>query len=124
MVEPAEYAKHLESVHAGWAVAPELLATAVGEVSHNPIRNVRRIVAGEANEVYELRVVGGLELIVRISRDADKHFEQERWAIDQCRRVGVPCPNTLLIRLLSTPGMPLDLCIQERAPGGLPAIPR
>ncbi|MFI4936759.1 MAG: phosphotransferase family protein [Caulobacterales bacterium] len=114
-----DYQQHLAEVHARLETPDEIVLGALRELTRAEVRARRRIVEGEANEVYAFGFADGLEVIVRISRDPAKHFEQERWAIGECARLGVPVPTVLLIRHLSSDDGPLDLCVQQTLPGTL-----
>jgi Ser/Thr protein kinase RdoA (MazF antagonist) len=74
-------------------------------------------VAGEANEVYDVELIGDNHIIIRISRADKLEFEQERWAIEKCREVGVPVPVVLLIKHIETEQGPLHICVQEKLEG-------
>ena len=122
------YQDYLKAFHAGLQLADGPLERALRAVSSAPVTSRTRIVAGEANEVYDVAFADGLDVIVRISRDRHKHFEQERWAIRQCRERGVPVPEILSIEHLSADEAPLDICIQRKIEGrrlsDLTSLPR
>lgn len=92
------------------------------DVTASAIVSKRRIIAGEANEVYDIRTSDERDLIVRISRDREKDFEQERWAIDQCTKTDVPVPTILAIKHFSEGTNPIDICIQDKLAGDLLSI--
>jgi hypothetical protein len=91
----------------------------LSELSPEPVIAKQRIIAGEANEVYDVAFADGTHVIVRISRDEDKNFEQEQWAIRECGLRGVPVPELLGVWHRSIQGEPLNLCIQRKLEGVL-----
>lgn len=117
-----EYAQHLRDVHSKLALPEEFILEALKDVSVGGIVSKRRIIAGEANEVYDIRTTDERDLIVRISRDREKDFEQERWAIDQCRKRDVPVPTILAIKHFREGTNPIDICIQDKLAGDLLSI--
>jgi len=117
-----EYAQHLRDVHSKLAAPEEFILEALKDVSVGGIVSKRRIIAGEANEVYDIRTSDERDLIVRISRDREKDFEQERWAIDQCRKRDVPVPTILAIKHFCEGTNPIDICIQDKLAGDLLSI--
>ena len=63
-----EYAQHLHGVHSKLAAPEEFILEALKDVAAGAIASKRRIIAGEANEVYDIRTSDERDLIVRISR--------------------------------------------------------
>ena len=66
---PAELdrSQHLAALHQGWATPPSVVAGLVAEVADTAVLDIRRIVAGEQNEVYDVTLERAPSLIVRIS---------------------------------------------------------
>src|SRR5258708_4106813 len=48
--------RHLATLHQGWATPRWVIEEVVGEVTSAPVLDLRRIVAGEQNEVYDVTV--------------------------------------------------------------------
>lgn len=113
------YRTHLQEVHSKLEAPPALVEEIVKEATGSNIETKQRIVAGEANEVYDIGLTNSTHIIVRISRDAEKHFEQEHWAIEECRKLDLPVPEVLLLKHLSTDDEPLDICVQKKLEGEL-----
>jgi Ser/Thr protein kinase RdoA (MazF antagonist) len=72
---------------------------------------------GASNEVYLVTTASGQECLLKISLFPEEDFEQERWAMDQCRAAGAPVPEVLavgeeegreFIVQTKAPGRPLD----------------
>jgi aminoglycoside phosphotransferase (APT) family kinase protein len=112
-----EYDQHLAGLHGGFAAPDAVIRAAAREASASPLVGTRRIVHGEANEVYALAFESGLEVIMRIARRAEGLFEKERWAIGLCRSLGVKAPEVLSIQRREAVGEMLEICIQEKLPG-------
>jgi len=113
-----DYRRHLAGLHAKLQTPDGIILAALADVSRSPVAARRRVVEGEANEVHAFTLADGLQLIVRIARNA-RGFANERWAIAACLDEGVPAPQVLLIRRAETEAGPVDLCIQRRLPGAL-----
>ena len=111
------YEKHLVELHTKQTILVEVLDEILRQVSPERVLSKQRIIAGEVNEVYDVTFADGLHVIVRISRDEEKHFEQELWAIRKCGARGVPVPEVLGVWRLSTEGQPLDICVQRKIDG-------
>jgi len=113
-----DYQRHLAGLHANLQTPDEIILAALAEVSSAAVESRRRIAEGEANEVHAFRLANGLEVVMRIARNA-RGFENERWAIDACALEGVPVPEVLLIKRADAATGPVDLCIQRKLPGEL-----
>jgi aminoglycoside phosphotransferase (APT) family kinase protein len=59
----------------------------------------------------------GGDVIIRIRHHGGAHFADEAWAIAQCRAVGVPAPDVLLVEMLAIGGQPREVMVQRRVPG-------
>jgi aminoglycoside phosphotransferase (APT) family kinase protein len=114
-----DYRRHLDALHARLETPDEIVLAALAEVSRARVEQRRRIAEGEANEVHAFRLVDGLEMIMRIAHKGARGFEAERWAIEACRREGVPVPQILLIKRAETGTGPVDICIQRKIEGEL-----
>src|SRR5262245_49409897 len=108
------YTKHLAELHAAQTIPAEILNEILREISPEQVVAKRRIIAGEANEVHEVSFADGVRVIARISRDDEKNFVQEQWAIRECGLRGVPVPEVLGVWQRSTAGRPLTICIQRK----------
>jgi aminoglycoside phosphotransferase (APT) family kinase protein len=85
--------QHLAALHERWAAPPSVVVSAVGEVTDAPVLDIRRIVAGEQNEVYDVTLEGAASLIVRIALGAPDAHDREVWVIGQCASRGLPAPR-------------------------------
>lgn len=113
------YEQYLAQLHTKQTIPAEMLNEILGEISPVQVIARQRIIAGEANEVYAVSFADGAQVIVRISRDADKDGEQEQWAIRECRLRGVPVPELLGVWHRSIEGQPLNICVQRKLEGVL-----
>jgi Ser/Thr protein kinase RdoA (MazF antagonist) len=111
------YDQHLASVHEGWATPPDLVRAAVAEVTTSAVVDLRRIVAGEQNEVLDVTLDGAPSLIVRISHQGPAAHDREAWAIDQCESRGVPSPRIHARRTLTVDGEERSLLVMTKVPG-------
>lgn len=108
---------HLASVHDRWATPLSVVAAVVGEVSAAPVQGVRRIVAGEQNEVYDVTVERGPSVIVRISHGGPESHDREAWVIGQCASRGILAPRIHARRRVEVGGEQLSIIVMEKMPG-------
>lgn len=112
-----EYKQYLKTIAERNTTASEtvdgFVSEAVGEI---PAAKTR-VIAGEANEVYDVETVGGEKIVVRIDRSGNSRFEAERWAIDQCAQKDIPVPKVLLIKKFLEGDKTFTACVQQRLPG-------
>ena len=85
--------QHLAALHLGWTTPLDVVTAAVGEVATAPVQDVRRIVAGEQNEVYDVTLERAPSLIVRISHGGPESHAREAWVIGQCAVRGIRAPR-------------------------------
>lgn len=111
-----EYQKYLEEVHSRSTIPDDVLNQVVIDTTGSPIAEKERILKGEANGVYDVRTQKGGETFVRIERRGPG-FLQEKWAIDQCKKIGVPVPEVLGIQQLTLADEQLVICIQKKIEG-------
>lgn len=111
------YRKYLKSIANQNKTSFKLIDSWVFEAVGKRVQTIKRVISGEANEVYLVRLDEDGELIVRIGRSDGPVFDQEKWAIEQCARVGVPVPECLLIKHLAEGKTILSVCIQTKLPG-------
>lgn len=115
--EPRAFKEYLHSVHAAWDLGTELLPRCIRKVTSATIAESRKLVHGEANEVYDVKTDDGIELIVRIAHREQDVFGREQWAIDRCRSLGLPVPEILDISAYKIDGHEAEVCIQTKLPG-------
>lgn len=108
-------AKHERLFNTPAGVIDEVVRKAIGAA---PAER-ERIIKGEVNEVYGVKIDGGREIIVRISRgsEAESQFQKEGWAIEQAAKAGVPVPHVLLVEPLQVEDQTLGVSVEERLPG-------
>lgn len=112
-----DYQKYLVRLHAKNATPNEVIINAVKEIAKKAIVGKTRIIAGEANEVYDIEFSDYSHVIVRISRGEKLEFEQEKWAIEKCAEIGILVPEILLIKHTIFDNKPLHICIQKKLEG-------
>lgn len=112
-----DYQKYLEEVHSKLSLPEEVLNQTIKDMTgSDPVRK-EKIVRGEANEVYDITTQSGDDVIVRIERRGPG-FLQEKWAIEQASKVGVPVPEILGITKSLLRTEKLTICIQKKIQGG------
>lgn len=115
--QKTEYEKYMEEAHNRISLPDEILAKAVEDAVGSPIVKRSKILKGEANQVFDVTVKNGHKVIVRVSKSDSRQFLQEKWAIEECEKVGVPIPEILLIKHLKTSEGYYSVCIQKKIDG-------
>ena len=116
---PAELDRrqHLAALHRGWATPLNIVAAKVAEIGKAPILNIRRIVAGEQNEVYDVTLERDLSLIVKISHRGSEGLDREAWVLGQCAVRGIPAPRVHALGRLEVRGEQRSIMVMEKLPG-------
>lgn len=114
--QKTDYQKYLEEIHSRSTIPDDVLNQVVEEISGSPIAKKKRVLKGEANEVYEIRTKDGGDVFARIERKGPG-FLQEKWAIEQCKKIDIPVPEILGIRRLSLASEHLTICVQRKIGG-------
>lgn len=111
------YDKYLEDLHKKNQTPDDIVREVVREATGKEVKEKQRVVAGEANEVYRIITTGGLIVFLRIARKSKPEFDQEVWAINQAKKIGLPVPEVLLVKHLTIDGRLTSFCIQRKLPG-------
>ena len=112
-----EYDKHLAALHDAWATPTTVVAGLVADVADTAVLDVRRVVAGEQNEVYDVTLEGALSLIVRISHGGAEALERETWVLGECAARGIRAPRVHGLRRLEVDGEPLAAIVMDKVNG-------
>jgi aminoglycoside phosphotransferase (APT) family kinase protein len=112
-----DHQEFLNKLHGTMITSPEVINSITVEATGNPIDTKKRIIAGEVNEVWEVSVQNGNDIIVRISHGEEPGFETERWAMEQVRKRGVPTPEVLLIKKITDAGISKTICVETKIDG-------
>lgn len=83
------YQKYMEEVHGRIFVPDEIFGEVVKETTGSYPASKEKVLKGEANQVFDVRTEEGLEVIVRVTTHMES-FWKEKFAMDKCRKVGVP----------------------------------
>lgn len=108
---------HLAALHGGWATPLDIVTAAAGEVAEAPVLGIRRIVAGEQNEVYDVTLERAPSLIVRIAHGGPEAHDREAWVLGQCAARGIRAPRIHALRRLEVGGERRSMIVMEKLPG-------
>lgn len=111
------YQKYLASIHGSWVTPDNVIKKIAKESTGKELVSKQRIIAGEANEVYDLTLDNDKHVILRISTSGHPNFLQEKWALEKVKKLGVPVPEILLIKFLTIEGKEKSLCLMEKVEG-------
>ncbi len=104
--------------HATFDTPRDILGSFIEHETASPVLEDQRLIAGETNEVHDLKLADGRELVARIFHgDKESRFEKEKWAIEQCATLGVPVPEVLTVGRLEVGGKTLPISILTKLPG-------
>lgn len=112
-----DYSKHLAALHDGWATPPAVVAHVVGEVASAPVVDIRRVVEGEANEVYDVTLEGSPSLIVRISHGGPQALDREAWVLGECASRSIRAPRVHALRRVEVEGSPRAVIVMDKLQG-------
>ena len=111
------YADFLKELHDKSFTTDEEVADLIHQASGVYPSNKKRLMAGEVNEVYDVELPERNNVIVRVHKSEKPVFLQEKWAIDECRKLDMPVPTILLIKHIPQDDGVVSFCIQEKLPG-------
>lgn len=109
--------RHLAAVHESWATPQRVIEEVVREVTAAPVLDLRRIVAGEQNEVYNVAVEQAPSMIVRISHGGPEAHDREAWVLGACAARGLSAPRVHALRRVDVGGEHLSIMVMEKLPG-------
>ncbi len=111
------YQSFLENLHGKLNASDNVLEAIVKSSVGFRVKEKRKVVEGEVNEVYDITPTHGENIIVRISREKHNRFEAEKWALDKCRDTGVQVPEIHLISEVETDKEKLHVCVESKIEG-------
>lgn len=95
----------------------EIINGIVSKATNSTVVNINRIINGETNEVYDVLIESGDNVIVRINHGEENKLEKEQWAIAQCEKAGVPVPHVFLVEDIEVDSKILHICVESKIPG-------
>jgi len=90
-----------------------------GEVVEAAVLDIRRIVAGEQNEVYDVTLERAPSLIVRISHDGPESHNREAWVLAQCASRRILAPRLHDLRRIQVESEWRSVIVMDKLPGEL-----
>ena len=100
--------------------SPDEIAQVIQEACGSLPKHTERITAGYSNEVHRVDTEDGQIVIYRASwynREDTPHFEDERWALAQCKKIGVPAPDMLYLNHDFEGHPKRSVCVRSYVPG-------
>jgi aminoglycoside phosphotransferase (APT) family kinase protein len=111
------YDQHLAALHHGWVTPLSLVADLLAGATGSSVVDIRRIVAGEQNEVYDVLTDHGSSLIVRIAHGGPEAHEREAWVLAQCAARGVAAPTIRAVRRIQVASERPSIMIMDKVRG-------
>lgn len=113
----SEYQAFLIKKHKKFTTPTNIINKVVKKATSSSVAAKKRLVLGEINEVYDITTKDGQNIIARISHSEESYFEAEKWAIEQCKKIGVPVPTVLLVDKEEVDGKILGFSIEKKIDG-------
>lgn len=107
----------LRQRHAAYATPADVLSSLIKDATGQNVQRHEKIVRGYANEVYRIWTDQGEPFVVRIRQHGDLGFQQEAWAMAQCRAAGAPVPMVYLVATVDIAGQPHEAMVLQAMPG-------
>lgn len=111
-----DYQSYLAKLHKS-STDDQFISVVIKEATGKTIKSKRRIIAGEVSEVYDVTLDNDQHVIIRINRGDQPTYYQEKWAIAQCKKIGIPVPEILLIKSTKEENGFLSICVMEKIDG-------
>jgi aminoglycoside phosphotransferase (APT) family kinase protein len=103
--------------HEGMNTPTGVIKDVVIRATSSVVSEINRIINGEINEVYDVLIESGDNVIVRINHGEENKLEKEQWAIAQCEKAGVPVPHVFLVEDIEVDSKILHICVESKIPG-------
>jgi aminoglycoside phosphotransferase (APT) family kinase protein len=113
----SDYQEYLEQRHWGFDAPEQLVFRMVARATGEKPVSRAKVVRGNDNEVYLVATGAGADYVVRIRRSGEVGFAAEAWAIEECRKAGVPVAQVHLVGWEEHDGEQLEFMVQSRLPG-------
>jgi len=81
-----------------------------------PVKRTK-VVRGYDSEVYDVATKEEYSFIVKVKHYGRISYDQEQWALEMCRNVGVPVPRTYAIGRVQIEEKEREYTVQEKARG-------
>lgn len=115
---------YLEQKHATLITPEMVIEDVVKRATGAEVASKKRLIKGEANEVYLVTLVSGKQLILRISHKESNDYQKgadsfrtERQVIEEARMVGAKVPNVVAVEEEVVGGVVRGFCLEEVLPG-------
>lgn len=113
------YAAYLHQIHSQYNTSDEVINKFVIKAINLKPVSKKRIIRGENNEVYDVTLENNENIIVRISHKYLDSLKREKWAIEQCEKIGVPVPKILLLEDSFDDEHKISINIEEKIRGDM-----
>jgi aminoglycoside phosphotransferase (APT) family kinase protein len=117
--ESMDYQTFIKDKHELFRTPHEIIDAAILKATGSPVSGKCRIIKGEANEVHDVKTEDGQEVVIRIAHNhwSKETFQKEKWALEECAKVGVPVPTVLHLENLVHDGQHLMISVENKLPG-------
>lgn len=113
----SDYQTFLIRKHKKFTTPTNIINKVVEKATGSTVATKKRLILGEINEVYDITTKDGQNVIARVSRSEGSRFEAEKWAIEQCKKAGVPVPTVLFVDKQEVDGKTLAFSIEKKIDG-------
>ena len=112
------YQEYLKKKHAEYVTPQYKIDELVQKATDSTIKFQKRLMLGEANEVYDIKTDKEKDVILRISHGGQQYsFKAEKWALEESAKAGVPVPEVLYVEDFELDGKDCSACVLKKLLG-------
>ncbi len=112
-----DYQEFLKKRHARFNTPEELISKTIKKATGQDIAEKNKLIVGETNEVFDIKLRNGKEVILRIFHGTQNKFINEKWAMNEVASHGVPVARILSIDEEKIAENNFILCVMTKIPG-------
>ncbi|HEX4216042.1 MAG TPA: hypothetical protein VIA06_22200 [Candidatus Dormibacteraeota bacterium] len=109
---------------AQFGVARSVVIEVASRAGGTAVTEVERVIRGDENEVYRVRLADGSVVYPRIGRPGAGTSTLEVWAMERARSAGAPVPEVISLEVIDVGGGDQLVMVTAEARGRQPSSPR
>jgi len=104
--------------HKYWNTSARLIREYARRITPSTVIDVGKIINGETNEVFNVKVEDGAEYIFRFAHNRKQNpFLKEKWVFKKCNDLRIPVPKILLIDSFEDGDKTVYICVESKIRG-------
>lgn len=112
-----DYEAYLADKHSRRKTDSKTIHEVIMKATGQELVDLKRLILGEVNEVYDVELDNGKNVILRISHHEWASFGKEKWAMEHSKAEGVPIPEVLFVEDFYRDGKFRSVCVLEKLKG-------